>query len=324
MDHPYNLQMKIDAILSDYDGTLCPTSSISQDNSNGSIIPKRLETIIWNISEKIDVCIVSSKDFGFLHRRTKFAKILSCIMGIETLVLKRHKLKAVMRENQYQYDSSNNNINNKTNTSFGECKDKLQCILSSHIPSNKDILQDNSRLLDSLADEISINFKNITVERKFTSDNQILAGITIDYRHLKDWQSYKRNIEPHLEEIFQRNINSSSANQHYYIQTYSTHPFMDIYSVRCNKGLAFDATISALSSFNADDGIRQNILYLGDSENDNPAFKRADVSIGVCSDKRLNPELTCQYLVEFDQLSIFLKRLQYNDFVFSDKLLLNL
>ncbi|HZC47554.1 MAG TPA: HAD-IIB family hydrolase [Nitrososphaeraceae archaeon] len=316
--------MKIDAILSDYDGTLCPTSSISQDNSNSSIIPKRLETIIWNISEKIDICIVSSKDFGFLHRRTKFAKILSCIMGIETLVLKRHKLKAVMRENQYQYDSSNNNINNKTNTSFGECKDKLQCILSSHIPSNKDILQDNSRLLDSLADEISINFKNITVERKFTSDNQILAGITIDYRHLKDWQSYKRNIEPHLEEIFQRNINSSSANQHYYIQTYSTHPFMDIYSVRCNKGLAFDATISALSSFNADDGIRQNILYLGDSENDNPAFKRADVSIGVCSDKRLNPELTCQYLVEFDQLSIFLKRLQYNDFVFSDKLLLNL
>ncbi len=321
--------MKIDAILSDYDGTLCPTSSITQDNSNSSIIPERLETIIWNISEKIDICIVSSKDFGFLHRRTKFAKILSCIMGIETLVLKRHKLKAVMRENQYQYDndddsSNNNNINNKTNTSFGECEDKLQCILSSHILSNKDILQDNSRLLDSLADEISINFKDITVERKFTSDNQILAGITIDYRHLKDWQSYKRNIEPDLKEIFERNINSSSANQHYYIQTYSTHPFMDIYSVRCNKGLAFDATISELSCFNADDDIRQNILYLGDSENDNPAFKRADVSIGVRSDKRLNPELTCQYLVEFDQLSIFLKRLQYNDFVFSDKLLLNL
>ena len=201
--------MKIDAILSDYDGTLCPTSSISQDNSNSSSrIPERLETIIWNISEKIDVCIVSSKDFGFLHRRTKFAKILSCIMGIETLVLKRHKLKAVMRENQYDNDddSNNKNINNKTNTSFGECKDKLQCILSSHIPSNKDILQDNSRLLDSLADEISINFKNITIERKFTSDNQILAGITIDYRHLKEWQSYKRKTEPLLKEMIQRNI----------------------------------------------------------------------------------------------------------------------
>ena len=44
--------MKIDAILSDYDGTLCPTSSISQDNSNSSSrIPERLEKIIWNISE---------------------------------------------------------------------------------------------------------------------------------------------------------------------------------------------------------------------------------------------------------------------------------
>ena len=318
--------MKIDAILSDYDGTLCPTSSISQDNSNSSSrIPERLEKIIWNISEKIDVCIVSSKDFGFLHRRTKFAKILSCIMGIETLVLKTHKLKAVMRENQYDNDddSNNKNINNKTNTSFGECKDKLQCILSSHIPSNKDILQDNSRLLDSLADEISINFKNITIERKFTSDNQILAGITIDYRHLKEWQSYKRKTEPLLKEMIQRNIQSSSSYE-LYVQTYSTHPFIDVYSVRCDKGLAFDATITELACFNADDDRRQSILYLGDSENDNLAFKRADVSIGVCSDKRLNPKLTCQYLVQFNQLSIFLKRLQYNNFVFSDKLLLNL
>ena len=317
--------MKIDAILSDYDGTLCPTSSISQDNSNSSSrIPERLETMLWNISEKIDVCIVSSKDFGFLHPRTKFAKILSCIMGIETLVLKRHKLKAVMRENQYDNDDdSNKNINNKTNTSFGECKDKLQCILSSHIPSNKDILQDNSRLLDSLADEISINFKDITIERKFTSNNQILAGITIDYRHLKDWQSYKRKTEPHLKEMIQSNIQSSSSYE-LYVQTYSTHPFIDVYSVRCDKGLAFDATIAELACFNADDDIRQSILYLGDSENDNPAFKRADISIGVRSDKRLNPKLTCQYLVEFNQLSIFLKRLQYNNFAFSDKLLLNL
>jgi hydroxymethylpyrimidine pyrophosphatase-like HAD family hydrolase len=322
--------MRIDAILSDYDGTLCPTSSLrSQDNSNtSSRIRERLEKILWNISEKIDVCVVSSKDFGFLHSRIKFAKIASCVMGIETLVLKRHKMEALMGENKDDNNDhiSNNNIeNNRTNISFAECKDKLQCILSSHLLSNKDILQYSSRLLDSLADEILINFKDITIERKFTSDNKILAGITIDYRHLKDWQSYKRNTEPFLKEIIQRNINSCSTHQ-YYIQSYSTHPFIDVYSVRCDKGLAFDATISELSCFNNtdDEDIRQNILYLGDSENDNPAFKRADVSIGVHSDKRLNPELTCQYLVEFNQLSIFLKRLQYNDFEFSDKLLLNL
>jgi hypothetical protein len=57
---------------------------------------------------------------------------------------------------------------------------------------------------------------------------------------------------------------------------------------------------------------------LKDSKNDNPAFKRGDISIGVRSDKRLNPKLTCQYLVEFNQPPIFLKKLQDNDFVFSD------
>jgi HAD superfamily hydrolase (TIGR01484 family) len=327
------LQMRIDAILSDYDGTLCPTSSLrSQYTSNSSNrIPDTLQTILWNISEKIDVCIVSSKDFGFLHPRTKFAKVLSCIMGIETIVLKRHKLEALMGENrddnEYNRSSNSNIDNNTTNISFAECNDKLQCILSSHTLSNKDILGESSRLLDSIADEISINFKDITIERKFTSDNEILAGITIDFRHLKDWQSYKRKTEPLVKEMIQRNIHSSSAHQHY-IQTYSTHPFIDVYSVRCDKGLAFDATISELACFNNaiddDEKIRQNILYLGDSENDNPAFKRADVSIGVHSDKRLNPELTCQYLVDFNQLSIFLKQLQNNDFVFSNKLLLNL
>jgi hypothetical protein len=328
IDPSYNLQMRIGAILSDYDGTLCPTSFLrshdNSSNSNSSRIPERLEKILWNISEKIDVCIVSSKDFGFLHPRTKFAKIVSCIMGIETIVLKRHNLEVPVGENGGEDDDDvghdNNNGNNRAKVSFAECKDKLQCILSSHIISNKEILQENSRLLNSIADEVSINFKDVTIERKFTSDNEILAGITIDYRHLKDWQSYKRETEPHLKEMIQRNMKSSSIYQHY-VQTYSTHPFIDVYSVRCDKCLAFDVAISELACFNADDNRRQNILYLGDSENDNPAFEKANVSIGVRSDKRLNPELTCQYLIEFDQLSIFLKRLQENDFAFSDKLL---
>jgi hypothetical protein len=62
---------------------------------------------------------------------------------------------------------------------------KLQCILSSCLLSNKEILQLNSQLLHSLADEISLYFKDITIERKFISDNKMLAGYTIDYRHLK-------------------------------------------------------------------------------------------------------------------------------------------
>jgi phosphoglycolate phosphatase-like HAD superfamily hydrolase len=63
------------------------------------------------------------------------------------------------------------------------------------------------------------------------------------------------------------------------------------------------------------------VLYLGDSENDNPAFKKADVSIGVLSDNRLNPKLDCKYTISFDQLPIFLRELFDREFVFSDHLL---
>jgi type IV secretory pathway VirB6-like protein len=273
-----------------------------------------------DISGKIDVCIVSSKDFGFLHSRIKFAKIISCIMGIETLVHKAHKKEPKIGENRFD-DKGDDDNNNTTTTimSFAEGDDdKLQCVLSTNLLSNKEILQHNSLLLDSIVDEISLNFKDITIERKFISGNKILAGATIDYRHLKDWQSYKGETEPLLKEMIERKIRSSSTCQSSiqipYVQTYSSHPFIDIYSVRCDKGLAYDTTISELESFN--DIKVQNILYLGDSENDNPAFKRADISIGVSSDKRLNPKLTCQYFVEFNQLSIFLKLLQDNDFIF--------
>lgn len=41
------------------------------------------------------------------------------------------------------------------------------------------------------------------------------------------------------------------------------------------------------------------IYHTWGTQNDNPAFEKADVSIGVRSDIRLIPELTCQYFVEF-------------------------
>jgi phosphoserine phosphatase len=62
-------------------------------------------------------------------------------------------------------------------------------------------------------------------------------------------------------------------------------------------------------------------MYLGDSENDNPAFRKADVSIGVKSDERLNPKLDCQYLIDFNRLPKFLMNLLKNDFDFSEELL---
>ena len=78
--------MKIDAILSDYDGTLCPTTSLTQNNS----LPEDLHNILVDISKSIPVCIVSSKDFSFLEPCSNFAVIISSIMGIETFFLQKN------------------------------------------------------------------------------------------------------------------------------------------------------------------------------------------------------------------------------------------
>jgi HAD superfamily hydrolase (TIGR01484 family) len=298
--------MQIDAILSDYDGTLCPTGSIRcQDKS---VIPKNLEDILWDISEKIPVCIVSSKDFGFLHARAKFAKIISCILGIETLTLNNHKQGAIMA------GSSNDSL---------ECDDNLGCIESSHLLLNKNnkLLEVNSILLNSIANDISQNFsQTITVERKFITGQRILAGITIDWRRIEDWKSFKVESEPHLKKLIRKKQRELSPNNmsKLHIQTYATHPFIDVYAVKCDKGMAFDCVASQIPTLI--ERKLQNIMYLGDSENDNPAFRKAAVSIGVHSDIRLKPKLSCKYNICFNNLPIFLKLLLDKDLQFSDSL----
>ena len=65
------------AILSDFDGTLCPTSSI-KFNSDSDFIPRPIEDILSEISLSIPICIITSKDFDFIYPKTKkFAKIFN-------------------------------------------------------------------------------------------------------------------------------------------------------------------------------------------------------------------------------------------------------
>ena len=57
-----------------------------------AIIPNsfhaHLKTYSARVSLTIPISIVSSKDFDFIYPKTKkFAKILSCILGVETFVL---------------------------------------------------------------------------------------------------------------------------------------------------------------------------------------------------------------------------------------------
>ncbi len=105
--------------------------------------------------------------------------------------------------------------------------------------------------------------------------------------------------------------------QKLFIQRYSSHPFIDIYITKTSKRDAYDCIFSELLKQTQNKG---KILYLGDSENDNSVFKKADISIGINSDARLKPSLKCKYLMEFENLSFFLKNLKNNHFEFSESL----
>jgi len=91
-----------------------------------------------------------------------------------------------------------------------------------------------SKLAESIESEIK---ENVIVARKNTSDRMYLAGITIDYRYLKDWNRCKNKLEPSLNEIIQRYSSSSSIpGSDLYIQIYRSNPFLDVYSGYCDKG----------------------------------------------------------------------------------------
>lgn len=299
------MQTRIDAILSDYDGTLCPTDTLNRYKDS---IPGQLEEVLWDIAQRIPFCIISSKDYHFIHRRAKFARIHSCIMGIETIVLEIHK-------------DASNKIEKRSN--YG---DNLSCIKERYLlPNIEKILKTNSVTLSKLAENIELEFKaNVIVERKFTIDRQFLAGITIDYRHMKDWKLYKSQLEPGIKEMIQKYRSISSVSMYdLYVLTYSSHPFLDIYALYCDKGMAFDLVVSDILNIkNNELSGGGGILYLGDSENDNPAFRKAAVSVGIISDRRLTPKLDCQYLIEFNNLPNFLKRLEKNEFISSEDLLI--
>jgi HAD superfamily hydrolase (TIGR01484 family) len=294
-----NMKRKqVNAILSDYDGTLCPTTSVSEDGSDSvGMIPNKLKQALVRISKRIPVCIISSKDFTFLHQRATFANILSCVLGIETIIHNPH----------YKND---NEI------------DKFDCIKYQYLIASSHSLMDNSKLLHSIV-KILQNHKDIMIEEKYDSAKEILIGLTIDYRHLQNWRSFKENIEPNIKGIIQRSINANlrpnlSSKYRPFIQTYSSHPFLDVYGVECDKGIAFDNVLSQLEEKEERGG---NVMYLGDSENDNPAFRKSEISIGIHSDTRLNPMLDCKYMINFNQLPLFLSGLIDNDFVFSEDVL---
>ncbi len=279
------MKPRVQAIISDYDGTLLPTAHVKNPKTN--TIPRELEEILEEVCSEIPICVVSTKDFEFLRNKTTFARMLSCIMGIETLILKNHG--------------------------------PSQTIEKRLLHTDLQVLELNPGALEVISEEVSSwqELSHLLVEHKYTSDG-ILAGLTIDWRQLGDDWSYHRSAVNHFISRMVANLKKPPAPAHIYVQKYSMPPFVDIYSTECNKGLAFDTVISELAYASVDG---KGTFYLGDSENDNPAFRKAGISIGIRSDARLNPKLNCSYFLDYKYLSSFLVNLRNEDYLFSEELL---
>ena len=283
------MPIRISVIISDYDGTLCPTSSLKGLNNQ---IPPDLEKVLWDISVKIPVCILSTKDFGFLRKKVQFAKIVSCIMGLEIFELAILDSRAANVDIDLVPNSKN----------YLSVKGEFSNVINQYRLLGVKKLAKNSVLLKRLSDKIEKEFQDISIEPKFNYVDGILAAISLDYRQIQKWEHYKTNIEPYVLNSIQQFV--LSLPNDLFVQTYSDHPFIDIYSMHLDKGQAIDA-ISHMLNLSKE----QKVLYLGDSENDNPAFQKADLSIGIRSDERVKTKLDSDYLIQFNELTPFLQKL---------------
>ena len=312
----------IRAIFSDYDGTLCSASAARDMSLGQNRIPVEIKEALRQIAEQIPICIISSKDYYFLKETRAFARVISCLMGIETLSFASN------------YDAT------PEQQQSHPIRTKLLVDEESDLSARSYSLEEIARSVES-----DPELRNIIVERKYTSNRRILAGITVDWRHTGDWDYYRKRVHGFVSSAAANLSQSPEPIVGIYLQKYNFHPFVDIYISECNKGTAFDLTLSEISASAHDTGrgnenhFRKNIiitnrdssstirakdvLYLGDSENDNPAFRKAGVSIGVRSDNKIIPKLECQHIITFNRLGGFLRQLKDNHLRFKEEQLIS-
>ncbi len=120
---------------------------------------------------------------------------------------------------------------------------------------------------------------DVIIEEKWAGTT--LVGLCIDWRISKN-PPPREVIEEVINEALKRNLK---------VIKYEGHPFIDIFSVNYDKAFAVDILKELLK-------VNEPIMYLGDSENDNPAFEKVTVSVAVIHEKNRNSPLKAKYRVE--------------------------
>jgi HAD superfamily hydrolase (TIGR01484 family) len=248
--------VKVEAIFSDYDGTLCPLELRRED----AFISPRLRRLLTKASKAIQIGIITTKDLSFIQERVPFAQGIAATCGLELQV--RDKIIA---------DERIREPNEKFQKVYRECL--------------KRILQIRD---------------NVSVERKEADDGGLI-GFCIDWRLARDWPEAQRKTTPLL---------TFCKEQGMYVVESNISPFANVFPMEVSKGQAFARLRKEMD-------VKGPIMYLGDSEADNPAFQLADVSVGI-KHRRSIPELSCKYWIEFLELDTFLSDLIDANFDFQE------
>jgi HAD superfamily hydrolase (TIGR01484 family) len=246
------VNLKINAILADYDGTLAPIN-VSREQSKPS---KELLEALKQSSEKVILGVISMKDYWFLKNRIPFAHTYGCIGGLEIITRK----KAFIRK---------------------PAASKLEII---------------KKFYDYVNEHHEKSCIKIEIKKLI---NKKIAGLSLDWRNCQE-------IPPIIQHL-------KNTAKHFNLHTINyNEPFIDIIPIEPNKGTAVKFIKQLFK-------IKGPILYLGDSTLDNPAFKTADISIGVIShnDPKL---LEAQFLIDFKDVPKLLKHLIKTDMTFTNKL----
>ncbi len=74
--------VKLEAIFSDYDGTLCPLELRREE----AFIAPRLQQLLTKASKRIQIGIITTKDFDFIKDRVPFAQGIAATCGLEIVV----------------------------------------------------------------------------------------------------------------------------------------------------------------------------------------------------------------------------------------------
>lgn len=143
--------------------------------------------------------------------------------------------------------------------------------------------------------------ENVKIEEKKDFSGRTIA-FCIDWRRSENKEKSRRDADRIAE--FSEGLSLN-------LIRYKHQPFFDVYPSSVDKGRALR---NVLFELNLE---REGVMYMGDSELDNSAFKEANVSLGVVQEEDSNQDLFCDYFVEFSEVGTFLKTLLRNRLIFS-------